>query len=118
MQTLGLPFHATAAPVPRHLLTGSPTVARKFPRRSLRLWPNRARRDADFRSKPQMPLHRIALLRHMAAIKISRAADENELADGGKRSVVPGKRRRAKASGATDRARASNGKVLATRSAR
>src|SRR6266849_8477945 len=118
MKRLGLPFHAIAGPVPRHLPTESPMVARKFPRQSLRLWPRRARRGVDFQNKLRMQLHYAMPPRRTAAIIISRAADENELADADKRSVVPHKTRRAKGAGATDRARASSGKVLAIRSAR
>src|SRR6266446_713313 len=118
MKRPGLPFHAIVGPVPRHLPIENPMVARKFPRRSLRLWPRRARRGVDFQNKLRMQLHHAMPPRHTVAIIISRAADENELADADKRSVVPHETGRAKAAGATDRARASSGKVLAIRSAR
>src|SRR6266404_6502164 len=113
-----LPFHAIAGPAHRRPPTENPMVARKFPRRSLRLWPRRARRGVDFQNKLQMQLNHVMPPRHTAAIIISRAADENELADADKRSVVPHETGRAKAAGATHRARASSGKVLAIRSAR
>src|SRR4030088_2001292 len=73
MKRLGPVFHATGAPVDRHLPGRSPTIAHKSLHQLKLPWQRRAMLGADFQSRRQKRAHRAERPRRKAA-EVSRAS--------------------------------------------